>query len=55
MPKSKLKWKYIEGRVGPAWDGDEKELIKRKFVPKGFRFHSIEWFGKRFRISFVSE
>jgi len=54
MPKSKLKWHRITGRVGPAWDNNIDELVKHVYVPKGFKFHEIEWKGKEYTIIFVS-
>ncbi len=54
MPKSKKKWKRLEGRVGPAWDKDADALVRRVRVPKGFQFDRIEWFGQRFVLYFVS-
>lgn len=52
MPKSKLKWKRTEGRIGPAWRGTDQDLTRH--VPKGFKFHTIEWFGTRYVILWVS-
>lgn len=58
MPKSKKKWKHLEGRVGPAWDKDVEALLRSHRIiqaRKGFKFHRIEWFGERFVLYFVSE
>ena len=60
VPKSKKSWIQLSGRIGGFWKTNggktaaEEFVLRNKKVPRGFKFHSIEWEGERYTLRFVS-